>query len=107
MIGVERKPVLKEEDFEEEPHIILQNLTRAEVTLMGEKKKLETKMTKLKLEIKNQIQNKMNNIKKSNRGGKIIKCDDLGITVKGYSIPKLKVGWYSLTSKIVKTEDSE
>ena len=62
MIGVERKPVLKEEDFEEEPHIILQNLTRAEVTLMGEKKKLETKMTKLKLEIKNQIQNKMNNI---------------------------------------------
>ena len=62
MVGAKENNILRGENLEEEPHIILQNLTRAEGTLIEEKKKLETKMKKLRSEIKNEIQNKMSNI---------------------------------------------
>ena len=62
MVVVEEKAVLRQESIEEEPFLVLENLTRAEVTLMEEKKKLETTKTKLMLEVKREIENKMSNI---------------------------------------------
>ena len=64
MIVVEEKFVLKQETVEEKAHVILQNLIHAEVTLMEEKKKLETTKEKLTLEAKKEIENKMRNIHK-------------------------------------------
>ena len=62
MVNIEKNTILRDQDLKEEPYVILQNLTRAEETLMEEKKKLEIKITKLRLKIKNEIQNKMSNI---------------------------------------------
>ena len=62
MVDIEKNTVLRDQDLKEEPYVILQNLTKAEETLMKEKKKLETKITKMRLTIKNEIQNKMSNI---------------------------------------------
>ena len=62
MVVVEEKAVLRQENIDEEPFLVLENLTRAEVTLMEEKKKLETTKAKLRLEVKREIENKMSNI---------------------------------------------
>ena len=64
MVMVQEKVCLTEESNEEDPHIVLQNLTRAESTLLEEKKKLVTMKAKLDLEVKKEIKNKMSNIQK-------------------------------------------
>ena len=64
MVMVQEKVCLTEESNEEDPHIVLQNLTRAESTLLEEKKKLTTMKAKLELEVKKEIKNKMTNIQK-------------------------------------------
>lgn len=84
MANVKENNVLMGENLEEEPHIILQNLTRAEGTLIEEKKKLETRMKKLRSEIKNEIQNKMSNIQHLREEITNLKssCDELSKSIK-------------------------
>ena len=60
----QEKVILTKESNEEDPYIVLQNLTRAESTLLEEKKKLTTMKAKLELEVKKEIKNKMSNIQK-------------------------------------------
>ena len=64
MVVVEEKAVKKMEIDKEEPHVILQNLTRAELTLIKEKKKLEVAKAKLTSEVNKKIDGKMSNIQK-------------------------------------------
>ena len=64
MVMAQEKMALREETTEEDPYIVLQNLTRAESTLLEEKKKLTTMKAKLELEVKKEIKNKMTNIQK-------------------------------------------
>lgn len=64
MVVVQEKANLKEENVREDPQIVLQSLTRAETTLLTEKKKLATKKAKLESDVKKQIENKMSNIQK-------------------------------------------
>lgn len=84
MVGGNVNNVLKGENLQEEPHIILQNLTRAEETLIEEKNKLEIKMKKLRSEIKNEIQNKMSNIQNLREEITNLKssCDELSKSLK-------------------------
>ena len=63
MVVVEKKVNLRQKN-EEEPHVILQNLIRAELTLTEEKKKLETIKEQLALEVQKRIENKKSNIQK-------------------------------------------
>jgi hypothetical protein len=64
MVMAQEKVGLREETNEEDPYVVLQNLTRAESTLLEEKKKLTTMKAKLELEVKKEIKNKMTNIQK-------------------------------------------
>lgn len=61
MVVVEEKVISMQENIEE-PHAILKNLIRAEETLLEEKKQLETTKSKLILEVKKKIDNKMKKI---------------------------------------------
>ena len=62
MVATEKSVVLKQDAVEEEPTIVLQNLIRAEVTLMEEKKKLVALREKLNLKVKKEINSKTSNI---------------------------------------------
>jgi septal ring factor EnvC (AmiA/AmiB activator) len=56
--------VLKQDAFEEEPNVVLQNLIRAEVTLMEEKKKLVALKEKLNSKVQKEIKSKTSNIQR-------------------------------------------
>jgi len=62
VVAAEKCVVLKQDAVEEEPAVVLQNLIRAEVTLMEEKKKFVALREKLNLKVKNEIKSKTSNI---------------------------------------------
>lgn len=62
MVMAQEKVALREKSNEDDPYVVLQNLTRAESTLLEEKKKLATMKAKLELEVKKEIKNKMSSI---------------------------------------------
>ena len=64
MVATEKSVALKQDAVQEEPTIVLQNLIRAEATLMEEKKKLVTLREKLNLKVKREIKSKKSNIQK-------------------------------------------
>jgi hypothetical protein len=64
MVMAQEKVGLREETNEEDPYVVLQNLTRAESTLLEEKKKLASMKAKLELDLKKEIKNKMSSIQK-------------------------------------------
>jgi len=64
VVAAEKSVALKQDAVEEEPTIVLQNLIRAEGTLMEEKKKLVTLRDKLNLKVKKEIKSKKSNIQK-------------------------------------------
>ncbi|MEJ2242629.1 MAG: hypothetical protein P8Y18_10900 [Candidatus Bathyarchaeota archaeon] len=61
MVVVEEKVISMNENIEE-PHAILKNLIRAEETLLEEKRQLESTKSKLILEAKKKIDDKMKKI---------------------------------------------
>ena len=87
MVVVQEKASLREETVKEDPQIVLQNLTRAETTLLKEKKKLATKKAKLESDIKKQIDNKMSTIQKLRDEITNLKssCDDLSKVLQNSS----------------------
>jgi predicted DNA-binding protein YlxM (UPF0122 family) len=84
MVVVQEKVDLREGNVNEDPQIVLQNLTRAESTLLKEKKKLATTKAKLESEVKKQIENKMNTIQKLRDEITNLKssCDELSKTLQ-------------------------
>ncbi|KON31869.1 hypothetical protein AC477_03725 [miscellaneous Crenarchaeota group-1 archaeon SG8-32-1] len=64
MVATEKSVVLKQDAVEEEPTIVLQNLIRAEVTLMEEKKKLVALREKLNSKVQKEIKSKTSNIQR-------------------------------------------
>jgi hypothetical protein len=64
VVAAEKSVALKQDAVEEEPTIVLQNLIRAEGTLLEEKKKLVTLRDKLNLKVKKEIKSKKSNIQK-------------------------------------------
>ena len=86
MVVVEEKAVLRQESIEEEPFLVLENLTRAEVTLMEEKKKLVTTKEKLKLEVQKEIEGKKSNIQKLRAEIADLKfdCDELSKSLQAH-----------------------
>ena len=79
MVVVQKKASLREESVKEDPQTVLQNLTRAETTLLKEKKKLVTMKAKLESDIQKQIENKMSSIRKLRDEVTTLKssCDEL------------------------------
>ena len=64
MVAAQEQVMLKKETVEEEPNVVLQNLTRAEATLTQEKKKLASLKEKLKLKVQKEIESKKSNLQK-------------------------------------------
>jgi len=64
VVATEKSVVLKQDAVEEEPTIVLQNLIRAEVTLMEEKKKLVALREKLNSKVQKEIKSKTSNIQR-------------------------------------------
>ena len=86
MVVVEEKSVLRQESIEEEPFLVLENLTRVEVTLIEEKKKLVTTKEKLKLEVQKEIEGKKSNIQKLRAEIADLKfdCDELSKSLQAH-----------------------
>ena len=86
MVVVEEKAVLRQESIEEEPFLVLENLTRVEVTLIEEKKKLVTTKEKLKLEVQKEIEGKKSNIQKLRAEIADLKfdCDELSKSLQAH-----------------------
>jgi predicted RNase H-like nuclease (RuvC/YqgF family) len=84
VVAAQEQVMLKKETLEEEPNVVLQNLTRAEATLTQEKKKLASLKEKLKLKVQKEIESKKSNIQKLRTEITDLKldCDELSKTLQ-------------------------
>ena len=64
MVVVEKEATLKQDAIEEEPTVVLYNLSRVEGTLMDKKKKMIALRKKQKLTVQKEIKSKKSDIQK-------------------------------------------